>query len=224
MLVLAAAGGLVWLLAWVDVRQAWPWIEALGLWAAPAFCLAYALGSAAMLPGTVLTLAAGAKWGPAEGLLYVVIGSNLGANLAFGLGRFAARGWVARLIARRPRFAAVEEAVAADGWKIVALLRLSPVFPFNVLNYALSLTGIRWIDYASASLIGMLPGTALFVYLGSLVQVAARPQGRTPMEWVLFAAGLAATVAVTRIVTRAARRALAARLSDAPAGEYDQRV
>jgi uncharacterized membrane protein YdjX (TVP38/TMEM64 family) len=96
--------------------------------------------------------------------------------------------------------------------KIVALLRLSPVFPFNVLNYALSLTRVRWRDYALASLVGMLPGTAMFVYLGSVVQLAARPQGRSPLEWALFAAGLAATVTATLLVTRAARRALDARL------------
>jgi uncharacterized membrane protein YdjX (TVP38/TMEM64 family) len=212
---LAVAG---WVVTRWDGRQVWAWVEALGPWAAPVFCLAYAGASAAMIPATVLTLAAGAKWGPVEGLAYVILGSNLGANLAFGLGRFVARAWVARLVARRPRFAAMEAAVAADGWKIVALLRLSPVFPFNVLNYALSLTAIRWRDYASATLVGMLPGTVLYVYLGSLVGVAARPHGRSPVEWVMLALGLAATVAVTVSVTRIARRALAGRLEAAGDG------
>lgn len=200
----------------VDLRQAWPWIEQLGPWAPLAFCVMYVVATAGLLPGTVLTLAAGAQWGPVEGLFYAVVGSNLGANLAFGIGRFVARGWVMRLVAGRPRFAAVEEAVAAQGWKIVALLRLSPVFPFNVLNYALSLTRIRWSEYALASLAGMLPGTAMVVYLGSVVQVAARPHGRTPLEWGLFAAGLVSTVAVTLLVTRVARRALHTRLPEAP--------
>ncbi|MFN0128366.1 MAG: TVP38/TMEM64 family protein [Verrucomicrobiales bacterium] len=200
----------------LDVRQAWASIDALGVWAPLAFCVAYAVAAASMVPGTLLTLAAGAKWGPVEGLIYVILGSNLGANLAFGLGRSLARGWVARRVAQRPRFAAVERAVAEEGWKVVALLRLSPVFPYNVLNYALSLTAVRWPAYALATFAGMLPGTVLFVYLGSLVQVATRPQTRTPWEWGLFALGLAATLAATVLITRAARRALAQRWDNHP--------
>lgn len=206
------AAGAVWLATRIDLNRAWSWIDQLGPWGPVVFCALYGAATVGMLPATLLTLAAGAKWGPLEGLAYVVAASNFGANLAFVLGRFAARGWVARLIAGRPRFAAIDAAVGAEGWKIVALLRLSPVFPFNVLNYALSLTRIRWRDYALASLAGMLPGTALFVYLGSVVQVATRPQERTPLEWGLFAAGLAATVAVTVVVTRSARRALQGRI------------
>jgi len=208
LLLAGAAAVAVLLLSRVEWGQAWAWLERLGPWAPVAFCLLYAAATAGLVPGTVLSLAAGAQWGPVEGLLYVVLGSNLGANLAFGIGRFMARDWVVRLVSARPRFAAVEQAVAGEGWKIVMLLRLSPVFPFNVLNYGLSLTSVRWRDYAWASFVGMLPGTAMIVYLGSLVQVAVRPEGRTPLEWGLFVAGLAATAGVTILVTRIARRAL----------------
>jgi uncharacterized membrane protein YdjX (TVP38/TMEM64 family) len=209
---LAVVVAVLWVGRRIGLDRAWPWIDGLGAWGPVAFCGVYVAATVGMLPASILTLAAGAKWGPWEGLGYVIAASNLAANLAFGLGRFVARSWVTRLVADRPRFAAIDEAVAAEGWKIVALLRLSPVFPFNVLNYALSLTRVRWRDYALASLVGMLPGTAMFVYLGSVVQLAARPQGRSPLEWALFAAGLAATVTATLLVTRAARRALDARL------------
>ena len=167
-----------------------------------------------MVPGSLLTLAAGAKWGPVEGLAWVVAGSNLGANLAFLTGRWVARAWVMKLVRHRPSMAAIDDAVGAGGWKMVMLLRISPVFPFNVLNYALSLTRIRWREYAVATFVGMLPGTALFVYLGSVVQLATRPAGRSPLEWAVFAGGLAATVAVSVMVTRLARAALRKRLPD----------
>ena len=217
----AAAVGLlvlVGVMATVDVRRGWEWVDSLGAWAPVAFCLLYAGATAGMLPGSLLTLAAGAKWGPVEGLVYAIIASNLGANTAFGIGRIAAREWVSRLVERRPAFAAVEKAVAEEGWKIVLLLRLSPVFPFNVLNYALSLTSIRWRAYAPATLLGMLPGTALFVSIGSAVEAVARPRERGLADWIVLGAGLAATVVVTVLVTRTARRALAARLPDASDG------
>jgi len=215
---LAVAGLLllVAVMATLDVRRGWEWVDSLGGWAPVAFCLLYVVATAGMLPGSILTLAAGAKWGPFEGLLYAIIAANLGANAAFGIGRLAARGWVSRMVANRPRFAAVEKAVAAEGWKIVLLLRLSPVFPFNVLNYGLSLTSIRWPAYAGATLLGMLPGTALFVSVGSAVEAVARPREKGLAEWGLLAAGLAATVVVTVLVTRTARRALAVHLPDSP--------
>jgi len=192
----------------LDVDRGWAWIDSLGPWAPAAFLGIYALAAAAMVPGSLLSLAAGAKWGVWEGMMYVVIGSNLGANAAFWLGRLLAGGWVSRLVAKRPHFAAVEEAVAVEGWKVVALLRLSPVIPFNMLNYGLSLTRIRWGAYAVATFFGMLPGTAVMVTAGAAVGAAIRPEGRSPLEWGMMAVGLVATVAVTVVLARAARRAL----------------
>jgi len=216
-LILAAGAGLVSaVVVWVDLAGVWAWVDGLGGWGPVVFCLLYAVAAVVMIPGSVLTLAAGAKWGPVEGLIYVVVASNLGANLAFGIGRFVARAWVVKLVAKRPHFAAVDEAVGEEGWKLVGLLRLSPVFPFNVLNYALSLTRVSWFDYAVATLVGMLPATMLFVYLGSVVQLATATRARSPLEWGLFALGLAATVAATVMVTRAARRALRRRLGEGP--------
>lgn len=190
-------------------------IEGLGAWAPLVFVLAYALAAVALLPGSVLTLAGGAIFGLWRGTLYVFAGATLGACAAFLVARYVARAAVERKLAAHPRFAAVDRAVAREGRKIVFLLRLSPVFPFNLLNYALGLTRVRFADYAIASL-GMLPGTILYVYygkvLGDVAKVASGVAGvgvrRDAGYWTVLALGLLATVAVTFVVTRTARRAL----------------
>ena len=144
-----------------------------------------------------------------------MIAANLGANLAFLLGRSVAREAITRRVAGNPKFAAIDDAVGREGWKIVGLLRLSPVFPFTLLNYALGLTRIRQLDYALASLVGMLPGTVMYVYLGSAAGLAASgATAKTPAEKTLFIAGLVATVVVTVFITRIARKALAAKIEE----------
>ncbi len=141
------------------------------------------------------------------------------------MGRYIARGWVTRKIAGNATFTAIDEAVAAEGWKIVGLARLSPVFPFNLLNYALGLTKVTLGQYFLASWIGMLPGTIMFVYVGSLAgslaSIGQPDGGKTPMEWALYGLGLLATVAVTVIVTRIAKRAMQQRIPT-PGPEEDQ--
>ena len=136
----------------------------------------------------------------------------MGASLAFWLGRTLARGLVEKRLAGNSRFNALDQAVAAGGFKIVLLTRLSPLFPFTLLNYAFGLTKVRFRDYVLASWIGMLPGTVMYVYLGSTVKeladVAAGKVEGGPARLVLFFVGLAATVVVTVYVTRLARRAL----------------
>ena len=136
----------------------------------------------------------------------------LGATTAFLVGRTLLRGWIEKRITAYPRFQAIDRAVGREGFKIVFLLRLSPVFPFNLLNYALGLTNVRLWQYVLASWIGMLPGTLMYVYLGSalksLADVAAgAPKGGTP-QTVFFVAGLVMTVVATVVVTRVARQAL----------------
>ena len=187
-------------------------IQGLGAWAPLAFVAAYALAAIALIPGSVLTLAGGAIFGLLRGTLYVFAGATLGACSAFLVARYLARGAVERRLAAYPRFAAVDRAVAREGRKIVFLLRLSPVFPFSLLNYALGLTRVRFADFAVASL-GMLPGTVLYVYygkvLGDVARVAAgagTPRGAG--YWTVLTLGLLATVAVTVVVTRTAKRAL----------------
>jgi len=189
------------------------WVEGLGPWGPLAFVAGYALAVVAFVPGSLLTMASGALFGLAAGTACALGAATLGAALAFLVARHAARPWVARRVADHPRFDAIDRAVAREGRRIVLLLRLSPVFPFNLLNYALGLTRVRFVDYLVAS-VGMLPGTLLYVYYGRLVGEVARLAGGAPAArrgagaWALLLLGLAATIAATALVTRLARRAL----------------
>ncbi|MEZ4334512.1 MAG: TVP38/TMEM64 family protein [Myxococcota bacterium] len=188
------------------------WVEGLGALAPIVFIAGYALAVVAFVPGSVLTLAGGAIFGVAEGVVYVFVAAVLGSTAAFLLARHAARAAVARRVEGDARFARIDRAIGAEGRRIVFLLRLSPVFPFSLLNYALGLTRVGLADYLVASL-GMLPGTVLYVYAGKVggdVVAAAGGggPGRSAAQWALLAVGLAATVAVTWRITRIARRAL----------------
>lgn len=178
------------------------------------FVVAYMISTVALLPGSILTLAAGFAYGPVWGLAVASPASVAGASCAFLLGRTLLRGWAERKIGRSPRMRAIDHAVAREGFKLVLLLRLSPLFPFNALNYALSLTRVPFGTYVMASFIGMLPGTALYVYLGSLAPAAAElssaGQGGGATQTLLYIGGLLATVGVVVLGTRAARRALKA--------------
>lgn len=188
------------------------WVDGLGFWGPLVFVFGYAVAVVAFAPGSLLTLAAGAIFGLLEGTLYVFVAATLGASAAFLVARHAARRLVERRLAGNPRFDAIDRAVGREGRKIVLLLRLSPVFPFNLLNYALGLTRVRLGDYALAGF-GMLPGTLLYVYLGAVAGQAAAVAGgaepaRSTAEYAFTAVGLLATVLVTVTVTRIARRAL----------------
>jgi uncharacterized membrane protein YdjX (TVP38/TMEM64 family) len=167
----------------------------------------------AFVPASLLTLAGGAIFGVAKGTAYVFAAAVLGSSLAFLVSRYFARSAIERRLAGNERFAAIDGAVREHGRWIVFLLRLSPVFPFNLLNYALGLTSVRFADYLVASF-GMLPGTLLYVYSGKAVgDVAALAGGAAParggLYYALLALGLTATAVVTVLVTRIARRALA---------------
>jgi uncharacterized membrane protein YdjX (TVP38/TMEM64 family) len=188
------------------------WIAALGPIAPLVFIAIYIVACVMFIPGSILTLGAGFLFGVVWGSICVSIAATLGATAAFLIGRYLARGWVARRLEGNPRFKAIDSAVAREGWKIVLLTRLSPIFPFNLLNYAYGLTRVRLRDYFLASWIGMLPGTVMFVYFGSLAGDVARigsgRGARTPAQWALYGIGLAATITVALYVTRISRRAL----------------
>jgi uncharacterized membrane protein YdjX (TVP38/TMEM64 family) len=194
------------------------WVEGLGLLGPLVFVLGYAAAVVAFVPGSALTLAAGAIFGVAKGTALVFVAAVLGSGAAFLVARYFARGAVERRIAGSAQFAAIDRAIGREGRKIAFLLRLSPAIPFTLLNYALGLTRIRFADALLASL-GMLPGTLLYVYLGSVAGDAASASaggaelGRTLVK----AVGLAATALVTIYVTVLARRAL--REATAEAGE-----
>jgi len=197
--------------AWL--AAALTWIHGLGPVAPLVFLLIYIVACVLLLPGSVLTLGAGAMFGVAYGFVIVWISATLGATAAFLVGRYLVRDWVTRKIAANPKLQALDTTVTREGWKIVALMRLSPVIPFNLLNYAFGATRVSLRDYVFASAVGMLPGTAMYTYLGSLAGELAggSARARTPLEWSFYALGLLATVAVTVYLTRVARASLARR-------------
>lgn len=194
------------------LRNALQWIDGLGTVGALAFILLYIIATVAFLPGSILTLGAGVVFGVVMGSLYVFIGATIGATAAFLVGRYVARGWVAKKIAGNQNFRAIDEAVGREGLKIVLLTRLSPLFPFNLLNYAYGVTGVSLKDYFLGS-IGMIPGTIMYVYIGSLAgniaTIGTESQPGDPIvQWAIRIIGFIATVAVTIYVTKVARKAL----------------
>ena len=189
-------------------------VDRLGFWGPVIFVAAYVIATVLFVPGSALTLAAGGLFGVGLGSVYVSVGSTLGAIFAFLLGRHSLRRFISKKIDGNEKFSAIDDAVANEGWKIVGLTRLSPAFPFTLLNYAYGLTKVSLRDYAIASWIGMMPGTVLYVYLGAAGKAAAGSEGKTPGEWALFAVGLAATAAVTIYITKVARRALNEKLDE----------
>ena len=213
---LAAAAFLLPLKDWTI--QLAEWTRGTGALGVAVFVLAYVASTSLGLPGSILTLAAGFAYGPVWGLVIASPASVAGATCAFLLGRTLLHDWAIRRVGQSPRLKAIDAAVAREGFTLVFLLRLSPLFPFNVLNYALSLSRVRLSTFVAASFLGMLPGTAMYVYLGSLAPAAAElsaaGRGGGGARIALYAAGLAATIAVTVIGTRAARRALDPKLAE----------
>lgn len=192
------------------------WTAAAGPLGQAGFVGLYILATVAFLPGSILTLGAGAAFGLWKGFVLVSIGSTVGASAAFLVGRYLLRDWVSRKLEKVPAFAAVAAAVGQEGWKVVLLTRLSPVLPFNLLNYAYGLSTVGFGEYVLASWVGMIPGTFLYVYLGAAAGEAARggSRARTPAEWALYAGGLAATAVAAWLVGRTAKRALSAKVKE----------
>lgn len=193
------------------------WINSLGPPAAIAFIGIYALATIAFFPGSILTIGGGVLFGVFWGSIYVFLGATLGATGAFLVGRYLARDWVKEKIEQYPKFKVIDQAVKQDGLKIAVLTRLSPIFPFVLLNYAYGITGVSLRDYVWGCL-GMIPGTVLYVYIGSLASSLANLGSETQTEnpwlsWAVRLLGFAATVAVTIYITKIARQALAAEIS-----------
>lgn len=199
------------------------WVKTLGALGPLVFVVGYVVAVVGFVPASLLTIGAGAIFGVVAGTAWVFLAASLGACAAFGLARTVARGAIEKRILANPRFAAIDRAIANDGRKIVFLLRLSPVIPFTLLNYALGLTRIRFTDYAFAC-IAMLPGTLLYVYIGSLVgDLAAVAAGSAASEGeglqrAFKLAGLLVTAFVTVTITRIARRALAEATAEVRSG------
>ena len=189
---------------WIEGFQGW--IADLGALGIVVFAALYTVVALVLGPAWALTLAAGLVWGLA-GVPIALGSATLAASVAFLVGRHLARDRVNGLVERDDRLAALKRAVDREGWKVVGLMRLSPVFPFGLQNYLFGVTGIPLVPFALATCVGMAPGTALYVYVGSLGAAGAEETG--PLRWVLLVAGLAATAAVVWLVTRRAKAELA---------------
>ena len=186
-------------------------VHGLGVWGVLLFILVYVAASTMLLPASAFTLAAGALFGLVKGTLIVSVAATIGAAAGFLIGRYVARDVVERRARHNPTFAAVDRAIAVGGWRVVALLRLSPAMPFSIGNYLFGLTAVRFWPYVAATAVAMLPGIFMYTYLGYVGgQIAGgTARGASTGRWVLVGAGLVATATATVYITRLARRALA---------------
>lgn len=213
LLCLAAFAAALW---WVRksglFNQALQWIESLGPWAPAMFILLYVAVAVLLVPASILTFGAGVIFGMTYGSVYVLIAANIASLFAFLTGRHFAREWVERKLGSNPKFKALDEAVAREGWKIVALVRLAPVFPFGLMSYGFGITRIPFWHYFFATFC-MIPGTLMYIYFGSLVgDLAGLEKGVKSPPWVRWTI-LVLAIIVTTYVARFARRALAKKTS-----------
>jgi uncharacterized membrane protein YdjX (TVP38/TMEM64 family) len=194
------------------LRATLEWTKGLGPLGPIVFIAIYVAACVLFIPGSILTIGAGVVFGVVRGSIYVSIAATLGATCAFLIGRYLARDWVAAKLEANPKFKAIDLAVAREGWKIVGLTRLSPVFPFNLLNYAFGVTRVSVREYIVASWAGMLPGTVMYVYIGSiagdLAKASTHGASNAPGRWALNIVGFGATVAVAIYVARIGAKAL----------------
>ncbi len=190
------------------------WVGQMGVIGILIFILVYAVATVFLAPGAILTIGAGFAFGLWKGFLAVSAGATIGASLAFLVARFIARDKVEAIAKRNDKFRKIDNAIGRQGAKLIFLLRLSPVIPFNLSNYFYGLTGVKFWPYVLASWVGMMPGTFLYVYIGTAgkVAVSAAADGEAIKHgwqyWTFMSVGLAATIIVTIWVTKIARDAL----------------
>ncbi len=190
------------------------WVGKMGVAGIFIFIGVYIVATVLLAPGSILTIGAGFAFGLWKGFLAVSAGSTLGAGLSFLVARFIARDRVEAIAQRNEKFRNIDSAIGKQGAKLIFLLRLSPVIPFNLSNYFYGLTGVRFWPYVLASWIGMMPGTFLYVYIGTAGQAAVSAAAGSGaikygwQYWTFITGGLAATIIVTVWVTKIARNAL----------------
>ncbi len=198
--------------AWLQAVNAW--IQGMGGAGMVLFIGLYILVTLVLLPASVLTIGAGAAYGLAWGVVLVSLASTSGACLAFLIARYLARDPIRKRAEGNRKFQALDSAMEEDGWKIVGLLRLSPLVPFGLQNYFFGVTRVGFLPYLLASWSGMLPGTFLYVYLGYVGKAGANAlsakggEAADTLEYVFLGIGLVATLAVTLYATRLAKRRL----------------
>ena len=192
-------------------QQVWAYVAHLGAWGPAVFIPTHMACTLVFVPTALLALAAGALFGTALGSVLVFSAAALSQAGVFLVGRYFSRGWLLGRISHNDRFKALDEMVAVQGWKIVLLLRFSAIFPFTFLNYGLGLTKISFKDYFTASCLGSIPGTVLYVYLGALAHgVAAQHAKINLLQWVLMVVGLASTITIGVLTARIVKNELEA--------------
>jgi uncharacterized membrane protein YdjX (TVP38/TMEM64 family) len=209
------------------ILQLLEWVRQQGDQAILVFILIDALWIILGMPASILSLGGAILFGFWRALFAVWIAASIASVVSFYLARYLLRGWLEKRLQRRPKFAAIDRAVGRSGWQIILLMRLSPIFPFGIFNYALGLTAVKFRDYFIGTLIGVIPGTAAYIYAGTLIRDLANLTGsrpaRTPLEWAFYVIGLIATVVVCVYIVRLARVTLAQsqleESNDRPAGD-----
>lgn len=205
---LSFASALLPLKDWI--KSVTDWVEHLGPLGFFVFIGIYAVATVIFVPGSLLTIAAGLVFGLGLGTLVAWLGAVIGSTFAFLIARYLARSKIEEKTKNNAKFKAIDGAIGKQGWKIIGLLRLSPLIPFNASNYFYGVTAIGFWPYVLASAAGMLPGTLLYVYLGAAGQagLGGGAQQHSPLEYTFFGLGFLATIVVTIIVTRIAKKAL----------------
>ncbi|MEP6822543.1 MAG: TVP38/TMEM64 family protein [Chthoniobacterales bacterium] len=209
LIVLSSAASFLPLKDWI--KSFTDWVQGLGALGVVIFIVAYAIATVLFLPGALFTLAAGLVYGVLGGAAVALTGATIGASLAFLCGRYLVRKRVEEGTKDNEKFQAIDGAIEKQGWKIIGLLRLSPLIPFNLSNYFYGVTAIKFWPYFLATFFGMMPGTLLYAYLGAAGKAGiggAASGGNSTLKWVFFGVGLLATVVVTVIVSRTAKKAL----------------
>jgi uncharacterized membrane protein YdjX (TVP38/TMEM64 family) len=192
------------------VRSFINWVQQLGPLGVVVFIVSYALATVLFLPGWIFTVGAGLIYGIVGGTLAALCGAVIGATLAFIVARYFVRKNIEDYAKKNPRFQAIDEAIGKNGWKIIGLLRLSPLIPFNLSNYFYGITAVSLKAYIAISAVGMIPGTLLYAYLGAIGKagISGEKTQHSSAQYILLGVGLIATIAVTVLVSRIAKNAL----------------
>lgn len=192
------------------IRSFINWVQQLGPLGVVVFIAAYALATVLFLPGWIFTVGAGLIYGVVGGTLVALSGAVIGATLAFIVARYFVRKNIEDYAKKNPRFQAIDEAIGKNGWKIIGLLRLSPLIPFNLSNYFYGITAVSLKAYVAISAVGMIPGTLLYAYLGAIGKagISGEKTQHSSAQYILLGVGLVATIAVTVLVSRIAKNAL----------------
>jgi uncharacterized membrane protein YdjX (TVP38/TMEM64 family) len=192
------------------VHRSMEWVQQSGWIGVAGFIVFYTLTCVFFLPGSILSVGAGAIYGFWFSTVLVTVSSTIGAMVNFLTSRYLARGWMHRKLSQSAKFRALEKAVCAEGWRMILISRMSPIIPHSLVSYAAGLIRISFWRFTLGSFVGFLPQSAAYTYVGAVVGKAVRTSAgvtaHDPVTWLFYCIGLVATLAVTVLTTRIARR------------------